>query len=72
MSSDAAAALDLPVPTLADGAVADVALIDPEAVVTVGADGFQSKSRNSAWRGEELHGTGQPHDRRRVGSHGEQ
>ena len=31
MSSDAAAALGLPVPTLADGAVADLALIDPEA-----------------------------------------
>ncbi|MBJ7456236.1 MAG: dihydroorotase [Thermoleophilia bacterium] len=56
MSSDAAAALGLPVPTLADGAVADVALLDPEAVVVVGATGFQSKSRNSAWLGEELHG----------------
>lgn len=56
MSSDAAAALGLPVPTLADGAVADVALIDPEAAVVVGEGGFQSKSRNSAWLGEELHG----------------
>jgi dihydroorotase len=56
MGSDAAAALGLPVPTLADGAVADVALLDPEAVVVVGASGFQSKSRNSAWLGEELHG----------------
>lgn len=56
MGSDAAAALGLPVPTLADGAVADVALLDPEAVVVVGAAGFQSKSRNSAWLGEELHG----------------
>jgi len=56
MSSDAATALGLPVPTLADGAVADVALIDPEATVVVGEGGFQSKSRNSAWLGEELHG----------------
>lgn len=56
MGSDAAAALGLPVPTLADGAVADVALIDPEAVVVVGEGGFQSKSRNSAWLGDELHG----------------
>lgn len=56
MSTDAAAALGLPVPTLADGAVADVALIDPDAVVTVGEGGFQSKSRNSAWLGEQLNG----------------
>lgn len=56
MGSDAAAALGLPVPALADGAVADVALIDPEAVVVVGEGGFQSKSRNSAWLGDELHG----------------
>jgi dihydroorotase len=56
MGSDAAAALDLPVPTLAEGAVADVALIDPEARVVVGMDGFQSRSRNSAFLGEELHG----------------
>jgi dihydroorotase len=56
MGSDAAAALGLPVPTLADGEVADVALIDPEAVVVVGEGGFQSKSRNSAWLGEQLHG----------------
>ncbi len=56
MSTDAASALGLPVPTLADGAVADVALIDPESTVTVGEGGFQSKSRNSAWLGEELTG----------------
>jgi dihydroorotase len=56
MSSDAAAALGLPVPTLADGAVADVALIDTEAPVVVGQGGFQSKSRNSAFLGDELHG----------------
>ena len=56
MSSDAASALGLPAPTLADGAVADIALIDPEAVVVVGEGGFRSKSRNSAWLGEELYG----------------
>jgi dihydroorotase len=56
MGSDAAAALGLPVPTLADGAVADVALIDLEAPVTVGEGGFQSKSRNSAFLGDRLHG----------------
>jgi dihydroorotase len=56
MGADAAAALDLPVPTLADGAVADVALIDPEAPVVVGQGGFQSRSRNSAFLGEELVG----------------
>ena len=56
MGSDAAAALDLPVPTLAEGAVADVALIDPEARVVVGQEGFRSRSRNSAFLGEELYG----------------
>ena len=56
MSTDAATALGLPVPSLADGAVADVALIDPEATVVVGEGGFQSKSRNSAWLGDALHG----------------
>ncbi len=56
MSSDAATAVSLPVPTLADGAVADVALVDPEATFVVGADGFRSKSRNSSFTGEELHG----------------
>jgi dihydroorotase len=56
MSSDAAAVLALPAPTLADGGVADLALIDPEAEVTVGEGGFRSKSRNSAWLGDILHG----------------
>ncbi len=48
--------MGLPVPTLADGAVADVALIDPEATFVVGDGGFRSKSRNSSFTGEELHG----------------
>ncbi len=56
MSTDPARALGLPVPTLADGAVADVALVDPAARVVVGQDGFRSRSRNSAWTGEELLG----------------
>ena len=56
MSGDAARVLDLPVPTLADGAEADVALVDPEARWTVGEGGFRSKSRNSAFLGRELTG----------------
>jgi dihydroorotase len=56
MSSDAAAAVGLPEPSLAPGSVADVALIDPQARVVVGQDGFRSRSRNSAYLGEELRG----------------
>jgi dihydroorotase len=56
MGSDAAEALGLPVPTLAEGAVADVALIDPGARVVVGQEGFRSRSRNSAFLGDELYG----------------
>ncbi|WP_217915759.1 dihydroorotase [Miltoncostaea marina] len=56
MGADAAGVLGLPAPSLADGAVADVALIDPAARVVVGHEPFQSKSRNSAWLGEELRG----------------
>ena len=56
MSSDAARVLDLPVPTLADGATANVAVLDLGATWVVGADGFQSKSRNSAFLGDELTG----------------
>jgi dihydroorotase len=56
MSADPAAALGLPVPTLAEGATADLALIDHEAVVRVGQGGFQSRSGNSAFLGEELSG----------------
>ena len=56
MSQDPATALGLPVPSLEAGQVADLALIDPDAVVRVGESGFQSKSRNSAFLGEELYG----------------
>lgn len=56
MGADAAAVVDLPQPSLADGAIADVALIDPDARVVVGADGYRSKSSNSAFAGDELHG----------------
>jgi dihydroorotase len=56
MSADPAAALGLPIPTLKEGAVADLALIDLAARVRVGDAGFQSKSRNSAFLGEELTG----------------
>jgi dihydroorotase len=56
MGADAAAALDLPAPTLADGAVADLALLDLEERVVVGGEGFQSRSRNSAFLGDELAG----------------
>jgi dihydroorotase len=56
MSQDPAAALGLPVPSLEAGRPADLALIDLDAVVRVGDAGFQSKSRNSAFLGEELYG----------------
>lgn len=57
MGADAAAVVDLPQPSLADGSVADVALIDPDAEVVVGADGYRSKSTNSAFAGDTLHGS---------------
>lgn len=56
MGADAAAAVDLPGPSLTEGAVADVALIDLDGSWTVGADAFASKSTNSAFLGEELRG----------------
>jgi dihydroorotase len=54
LSSDPARTLGLPVPTLADGARANVAVIDLAATVRVGENGFHSKSTNSAFLGEEL------------------
>ncbi|MDX6645993.1 MAG: dihydroorotase [Miltoncostaeaceae bacterium] len=56
MSTDPSAALGLPVPTLAAGAVADVVLVDPAARTRVGERRFQSKSTNCAFLGEELVG----------------
>jgi dihydroorotase len=56
MSGDPAAALGLPVPTLAEGATADVALVDPEARWTVEPDGLAGKSSNSSWLGDALTG----------------
>jgi dihydroorotase len=44
------------VPTLTEGAVANLAVIDPTAKWVVGADGFQSKSRNSAFLDAKLVG----------------
>jgi dihydroorotase len=54
LSSDPARTLGLPVPTLADGARANLAVIDLAATVRVGEGGFQSKSTNSAFLGEQL------------------
>jgi dihydroorotase len=42
--------------TLAVGAAADIALVDPEARWTVEAAGLRSKSKNSPWLGKELQG----------------
>ncbi len=56
LSADAARVLDLPVPTLVEGAPANLAVLDLDATWIVGADGFQSKSRNSAFLGAELTG----------------
>ncbi len=56
MSADAARVLDLPVPTLADGAPANLTVLDLDARWVVGSDDFQSKSRNSAFLGVELTG----------------
>jgi len=56
MGADAAAVVDLPAPSLADGAPADLALIDLDARVVVGEDGYRSKSANSAFAGDELYG----------------
>jgi dihydroorotase len=56
MSSDAARVIGLDAPTLAPGAVANLALIDLAARETVGARPFQSKSINSAFTGRELAG----------------
>jgi dihydroorotase len=55
MSGDPARALGLPVPSLAEGAPADLTLIDLETEVTV-EEPFQSRSANCAFLGERLRG----------------
>jgi len=57
MSAGPARALGLPVPTLADGARANLALVDLEEEARVGEAGFVSRSANSAFMGETLAGT---------------
>ncbi len=42
--------------SLAVGSVADITIIDPDAVWFAGADGWQSKSSNCAFTGQELRG----------------
>ena len=54
MSGDAATVVDLPVPTLADGAVANLAVIGLSDRWVAGVDGWQSKSTNSAFTGWDL------------------
>ncbi len=56
LSSDPARALGLPIPTLTEGAPANLALIDLAAKERVGERGFRSKSTNSAFLGDELTG----------------
>ncbi|TLM78071.1 MAG: dihydroorotase, partial [Actinobacteria bacterium] len=50
------AAAGLPGVTIAAGQVADLTVVDPDAQVKVEADAFESRSRNSAFLGEELTG----------------
>ena len=56
MSADAASVLELEPPTLAEGAVANLAVIDPEAEWVVGEAPFQSRSSNNAFVGRRLTG----------------
>ena len=56
MSTDAASAVDLPPPSLGDGAAANLAVLDTAARWRVGETGFQSRSSNSAFLGDELTG----------------
>ena len=56
MSADAARVIDLPAPTLAEGAQANLAVLDLSARWRVGEGGFQSRSSNCAFLGEELTG----------------
>jgi dihydroorotase len=56
MSTDPARIFGLPVPTLADGAVANLALVDTDATDRVGDRPFASKSTNAAFAGREFRG----------------
>jgi dihydroorotase len=46
----------LPVPTIADGAPANLCLVDLDASFEVGADGYASRSENCCFHGRKLHG----------------
>ena len=56
MSTDPARIFGLPVPSLADGAVANLAVVDPVAVDRVGERPYAGKSTNAAFVGRELTG----------------
>lgn len=56
MSCQPARAFGLPGGTLAPGSVADVTVFDPDAVWTVDADAFLSRSRNTPFGGWDLRG----------------
>jgi dihydroorotase len=56
LSSNPARALNLPGGTLADGAAADIVVIDPDRRVTIDAGRHVSKSKNTPFNGWELRG----------------
>lgn len=56
MSTDPARVFGLPVPTLADGAVANLAVVDFAAVDRIGERPFLSRSSNCAFEGRDLTG----------------
>jgi dihydroorotase len=56
MSTRPASIIKFPRGTLADGAVADVTIIDPEKTWTIDASKFQSKSRNCPFNGWHVKG----------------
>jgi dihydroorotase len=56
MSTRPAEIFGLPVPTLADGAVANLAVVDLDAMDRVGERPYASKSTNAAFVGMELAG----------------
>ena len=56
MSSAPARIAGLDAPAVAAGAVADLCVVDPQAVWTVQAGSLKSRSHNSPWLGQELTG----------------